>query len=158
MAVAKMARTIAMYGESYRNMNIWIILRGCWQHENIPKAQKSVSLPKAQNQSVLSANFPKGQACRWATKDKIVEALSEGAPLTQRAPRYPTWILVQIERLVLDEDEVVGLRVFAWAKLFKSWASLRYRAPARGGPAVHDTPSDQDFGSEPEDKGAASLC
>ena len=25
----------------------------------------------------------------WAAKDKIVEALSEGAPLTKRAPRYP---------------------------------------------------------------------
>ena len=32
-----------------------------------------------------------------------------------------------------------------------------YRASARGGPAIHDTPSDQDIGSEP-DKGAASLC
>ena len=62
----------------------------------------------------------------WATKDKIVEALSEGAPLTQRAPRYPTWILVKIERLVLDDGEVAGLRIFAWAKLFKSWASLRW--------------------------------
>ena len=28
----------------------------------------------------------------WATTDKIVEMLSEGAPLTKRAPRYPTWI------------------------------------------------------------------
>ena len=60
----------------------------------------------------------------WATKDKIVEALSEGAPLTQRAPRYPTWILVKIERLVLDDGEVVGLRIFAWAKLFKSCGLL----------------------------------
>ena len=34
----------------------------------------------------------------WATKDKIiVEMLSEGAPLTKRAPRYPTWVLVKIE-------------------------------------------------------------
>ena len=33
-----------------------------------------------------------------------------------------------------------------------------YRASPRGGPAIHDTPSDQDIGSEPEDKGAASLC
>ena len=62
----------------------------------------------------------------WATKGKIVEALSEGAPLTQKAPRYPTWILVKIERLVLDDGEVAGLRIFAWAKLFKSWASLRW--------------------------------
>ena len=62
----------------------------------------------------------------WATKDKIVEALSEGAPLTQRAPRYPTWILVKIERIVLAEDETPGIRIFAWAKLFKTWASLRW--------------------------------
>ncbi|CAE7299782.1 unnamed protein product, partial [Symbiodinium pilosum] len=40
--------------------------------------------------------------------------------------RYPTWILVKIERLVLDENEVAGIRIYAWAKLFKSWASLRW--------------------------------
>ena len=38
----------------------------------------------------------------WAAKDKIVEALSEGAPLTKRAPRYPTMLLAKIERYILD--------------------------------------------------------
>ena len=37
----------------------------------------------------------------WAAKDKIVEALSEGAPLTKRAPRCPTILLVKIERRIL---------------------------------------------------------
>ena len=56
----------------------------------------------------------------WAAKDKVIEMLSEGAPLIKRAPRYPTWILVKIERLVLggdsgppdmgmDQGEVMGL-------------------------------------------------
>ena len=49
----------------------------------------------------------------WATKDKIVEMLSEGAPLTKRAPRYPTWVLVKIERLVLDKEEIACLRIWA---------------------------------------------
>ena len=33
---------------------------------------------------------------------------------------------MKIERLVLDISEAPGLCVFAWAKLFKSWASLRW--------------------------------
>ena len=33
---------------------------------------------------------------------------------------------MKIERLVLDENEVAGIRIYAWAKLFKSWASLRW--------------------------------
>ena len=47
--------------------------------------------------------------------------LSEGAPLTKRAPRYPTWVLVKIERLVLDKEEIACLRIWAWIKLVKSW-------------------------------------
>ena len=62
----------------------------------------------------------------WAAKDKIVEALSEGAPLTKRAPRYPTLLLVKMERYVLDEGEPSALRVMAWIKLLKSWACLRW--------------------------------
>ena len=62
----------------------------------------------------------------WAAKDKIVEALSEGAPLTKRAPRYPTILLVKIERYILDDSEPSALRVFGWVKLLKTWASLRW--------------------------------
>ncbi|CAE7528251.1 unnamed protein product, partial [Symbiodinium pilosum] len=40
----------------------------------------------------------------WAAKDKIVA----------------------IERVVLDDSEPTGLRVYAWAKLVKVWASLRW--------------------------------
>ena len=54
----------------------------------------------------------------WAANDKIVEALHEGAPLIRRAPRYPVMVLVVIERVVM--------RVYAWAKLVKVWASLRW--------------------------------
>ena len=67
-----------------------------------------------------------GGRLAWAAKDKIVEVLYEGAPLTRRAPRYPVMVLVAIERVVLDDSEPTGLRVYAWAKLVKVWASLRW--------------------------------
>ena len=67
-----------------------------------------------------------GGRLAWAAKDKIVEALYEGAPLIRRAPRYPVMVLVAIERVVVDENEPTGLRVYAWAKLVKAWASLRW--------------------------------
>ena len=35
-------------------------------------------------------------------------------------------VLVAIERVVVDENEPTGLRVYAWAKLVKAWASLRW--------------------------------
>ena len=62
----------------------------------------------------------------WAAKDKIVEVLHEGAPLIRRAPRYPVMVLVIFERVVMDDSEPTGLRVYAWAKLVKVWASLRW--------------------------------
>ena len=52
----------------------------------------------------------------WAAKDKI-------APLTKRAPRYPTILLVKIERYVLNDSEPSALRVFGWVKLLQTWAS-----------------------------------
>ena len=68
-----------------------------------------------------------GGRLAWAAKDKIVEVLCEGAPLIRRAPRYPVMVvLVSIERVVLDDSEPTGLRVCAWAKLVKAWASLRW--------------------------------
>ena len=67
-----------------------------------------------------------GKRLAWAAKDKIVEVLYEGAPLIKRAPLYPVIVLVAIERVVLDNSEPTGLRVYAWAKLVKVWASLRW--------------------------------
>ena len=67
-----------------------------------------------------------GGRLAWAAKDKIVEVLYEGAPLIKRAPRYPVIVLVAIERVVLDDSKPTGLRVYAWAKLVKVWASLRW--------------------------------
>ncbi|CAE7506608.1 unnamed protein product, partial [Symbiodinium pilosum] len=54
-----------------------------------------------------------GGRLAWAAKDKIVEVLYEGAPLIWRAPRYPVMVLVSIERVVLDDSELTGLRVYA---------------------------------------------
>ena len=61
----------------------------------------------------------------WATKDKLVEILSR-APLTKRAPRYPVVMLAAMEELVLDELTALGWRIWAWVKLIKVWASLRW--------------------------------
>ena len=60
----------------------------------------------------------------WAAKDKIVEALSEGAPLTKRAPCYPTMLLVKIERYMLDDSEPPALRVWSDLQAIKP-AALR---------------------------------
>ena len=49
-------------------------------------------------------------------KDRITEELSREAPLTKRAPRYPLYVLLA----------PVGLRIWAWAKKVKVWASLRW--------------------------------
>ena len=54
----------------------------------------------------------------WAAKDKIVEVLSEGAPLIKRAHRYPVFVLVvQLEAVVVDLGHAIGWRVWVWAKL-----------------------------------------
>ena len=62
----------------------------------------------------------------WAIKDRIVESLSTGAPLTKRAPRYPIALLARLEELVVDDMFAVGWRIWAWIKLVKVWASLRW--------------------------------
>ena len=77
------------------------------------------------------AEFPEADCASygrlaWAAKDKTVEALSEGAPLTKRAPRCPTLLLVKMERFLLDEGEATVSRVFAWIKLLEICACLRW--------------------------------
>ena len=62
----------------------------------------------------------------WAIKDRIVESLSTQAPLTKRAPRFPDVLLARLEELVMDEMYAVGWRIWAWIKLVKVWASLRW--------------------------------
>ena len=59
----------------------------------------------------------------WAAQDKIT---SEGARLIKRAPRYPVFMLMLLEALVLDVGHATGWRIWAWAKLVKVWASLRW--------------------------------
>ena len=61
----------------------------------------------------------------WAAKDKITEILSEGARLI-KAPRYPVFMLMLLEALVFDVGHATGWRIWAWAKLVKVWASLRW--------------------------------
>ena len=62
----------------------------------------------------------------WAAKDKITEILSEGARLIKRAPRYRVFMLMLLEALVIDVGHATGWRIWAWAKLVKVWASLRW--------------------------------
>ena len=63
----------------------------------------------------------------WAAKDRIVEELSTGAKLTKRAPRYPVYMVAQLERVVImDMGQAVGLRIWAWGKLLKVWGTLRW--------------------------------
>ena len=62
----------------------------------------------------------------WAIKDRIVESLSSGAPLTKRAPRFPVVLLARLKELVMDDMYAVGWRIWAWIKLVKVWASLRW--------------------------------
>ena len=62
----------------------------------------------------------------WAIKDRIVESLSSCAALTKRAARFPVALLARLEELVMDEMFAVGWRVWAWLKLVKTSASLRW--------------------------------
>ena len=62
----------------------------------------------------------------WAAKDRIVEELSAGAKLTKRAPRYPVYMVAQLEGVVMDMGQAVGLRIWAWGKLLKVWGTLRW--------------------------------
>ena len=58
--------------------------------------------------------------------EKVAEFKLELRATGGRPPRYPVMVLVAIERVVLDDSEPTGLRVYAWAKLVKVWASLRW--------------------------------
>ena len=67
-----------------------------------------------------------GSRIAWAIKDTILVELSSEAPVTRRAPRYPVYLVLGLERVVMGSDNTVGWRVWAWAKLVKIWASLRW--------------------------------
>ncbi|CAE7337437.1 nolO, partial [Symbiodinium microadriaticum] len=64
----------------------------------------------------------------WAAKDRIVEELSTGAKLTKRAPRYPVYMVAQLEGVVMDMGQTVGLRIWAWGKLLKENEDLGWLA------------------------------
>ena len=94
----------------------------------------------------------------WAAKDKIVEALYEGAPLIRRAPRYPVMVLVAIERVVVDENELgqagQGLGL---AKVVGPPSHPPRRAEASGGPIGHHATPDQNVWTEQTHQGHAAM-
>ena len=62
----------------------------------------------------------------WATiKDKLVEILSRGS-FDKEGTQVPVVMLAAMEELVLDELTALGWRIWAWVKLIKVWAALRW--------------------------------
>eukprot|EP00435_Cladocopium_sp_Y103_P053932 s1116_g17.t1 len=61
-----------------------------------------------------------------SVRDYIVEMLSKDSAPTKRAPRYPAVFLESLEAMVDNEALVLGMRLVAWIKLVKIWASLRW--------------------------------
>ena len=59
----------------------------------------------------------------WAIKDRIVESLSNGGPSDKESTSLPR---CRLEELVVDDMFAVGWRIWAWIKLVKVWASLRW--------------------------------
>ncbi|CAE7256466.1 unnamed protein product, partial [Symbiodinium pilosum] len=80
----------------------------------------------------------------WATTDKIVEMLSEGAPLTKRA--------VPPDMGLGQASEVLG-----FATLVGCPGDQARGATPRGGAPGYDTSQDEDFGAKPEDKRATAV-
>ena len=57
---------------------------------------------------------------------ELMKKLEEGAPPTKRAPRVLSAFIPALEEMVMDEEAPEMLRVAAWIKLLKVWASLRF--------------------------------
>ena len=94
----------------------------------------------------------------WAAKDKITEILSEGARLIKRAPRYPVFMLMLLEALVIDVGHATGWRIWAGLGLATVVRPASYHprgAFASGGEAHHRALANQNFGPQPSGKGAA---
>lgn len=70
----------------------------------------------------------------WLSTDQLVatvvrdllKKLEDGAPPRKRAPRMLSCFIPALERLVVDEKSSERLRLGAWLKLLKIWASLRF--------------------------------
>ena len=56
----------------------------------------------------------------------LMKKLEEGAPPRKRAPRMLSCFIPALERLVADQSREDRLRLGAWVKLVKIWASLRF--------------------------------
>ena len=59
-------------------------------------------------------------------RDYVVEKLAKDAKPIRRAPRYPATFVLALEDFMMDENNLVGLRLVAWAKLLKIWGTLRF--------------------------------
>eukprot|EP00435_Cladocopium_sp_Y103_P046847 s436_g13.t1 len=59
-------------------------------------------------------------------RDYITEKLSSSSPPVRRAPRYPSVVVEALEALVVDTQQLMGMRVIAWVKLLKIWGALRF--------------------------------
>eukprot|EP00439_Symbiodinium_sp_Y106_P008397 s1962_g1.t1 len=64
------------------------------------------------------------KAVAWM--EKVAEFLPGGPGYGDWAPRYPAAILVRFERIVRNREVPLGWRIWAWAKLVRTWASLRW--------------------------------
>ena len=57
---------------------------------------------------------------------ELLQKLEGKAPLVKRAPRMLSAFMGPMEDVVMDEDQHWAVRMAAWAKLVKVWASLRF--------------------------------
>ena len=58
--------------------------------------------------------------------EDILRDLKEGKPLVVQAPREPVVLIAARELLILDEDQAIYRRAYAWWKNVQVWASLRF--------------------------------
>ena len=56
----------------------------------------------------------------------LTRKLQERSPPVRRAPRMPSAFLSALEAVVVSESQPASVRVAAWVKLVKVWASLRF--------------------------------
>eukprot|EP00435_Cladocopium_sp_Y103_P030957 s929_g7.t1 len=80
--------------------------------------EKTAGLPEAETVASTRA------VCQ--IRDYITEKLAAETPPVRRAPRYPGVAVESLESAVLDDSNVLGVRIMAWIKLLKIWGALRF--------------------------------
>ncbi|CAE7923836.1 unnamed protein product, partial [Symbiodinium sp. KB8] len=113
------ASTLKRYLTFYKQWRLWLGEAKLRRDERSGRTVPEATL-KAVAWVEQVAEFQLEQrASGWPGPRKIVEELSTGAKLTKSALRYPVYIVAQLEKVVMDPAQVVGLRVWAWGKLLK---------------------------------------